>query len=148
MSRSYSPISNILGFYFDFLVVIVVVAAAVVVRGRFHQNVYKQLFTIADPKSVKRQSSYQCLLGLLGSVLTKVLFKMLIKSTHGVNFINMFTQSFYKPRSQKRKRQSCHKRLFVHLVSLRVKAAHKTLVKSTPFFVVKTCLRVSIGLSV
>jgi len=42
-------------------------------------------FTHADPKSAKRQSSYQCLFALLGSASTKVAHKMLVELTPGVN---------------------------------------------------------------
>ena len=50
----------------------------------------------------------------------------------GVNFINVFTRSFYANRSQKRKKLLDLTGLFVLLGSARVKAAHKMLVKLAP----------------
>ena len=53
-------------------------------------------------------------------------------STQGVNFINMFTPSFYACRSQKCKKLLDLTVFFALLGSERVKAARKTLVKLTP----------------
>jgi len=50
----------------------------------------------------------------------------------GVNFINMFTQSFYTHRSQKRKLTNDWTVFFLLLGYAHVKTVGKTLVKSTP----------------
>ena len=62
---------------------------------------------------------------------TVILNHPLIRHHLVVNFINMFTRSFYRRRSQKCKRVSSLQCQFAHLGSLRAKSAHKTLVKST-----------------
>jgi len=49
--------------------------------GRFHQQAYTKEFTIADPKSVRRQSSHQCFFALLRSVGAKAAWKKLAKLT-------------------------------------------------------------------
>jgi hypothetical protein len=51
-------------------------------------------FTQEDPRSVKIQSSGQYLFALLGYVHVKVLNKMLMKSTPGVNFTKILHLPF------------------------------------------------------
>jgi hypothetical protein len=58
--------------------------------------------------------------------------KMLVKSTPGLNFTNIFTLSFYSRRSRKRKKTDDFTAYFTLLGYARVKAAHNMLVKSTP----------------
>jgi len=57
---------------------------------------------------------------------------MLMKLTPGVDFINILPAAFKRSDPKRAKRQSSHKCLFALLGSLRAKAAHKILVKSTP----------------
>ncbi len=56
--------------------------------GSISPTCLPKTFTCKDPKSTKRLSSHQCLFALLGSSLVKAACKMLVKSTHGVNFIS------------------------------------------------------------
>jgi hypothetical protein len=63
-------------------------------RSQFLQRVYEPAFTCANPKSAKRLSSCQCLFALFGSVFVKADCKMFLKSTPGVNFINIFCTLF------------------------------------------------------
>jgi len=51
-------------------------------------------FTRIDPLSVKRQLSHQCLFALLGFACAIAARKMLVKSTTGVNFINILGAHF------------------------------------------------------
>ncbi len=49
---------------------------------------------LANLKSAKRQLSHQFLFALLGSACTKASYKMLVKSIHVVNFINILQAAF------------------------------------------------------
>ncbi len=57
---------------------------------------------------------------------------MLVKSTPGVDFTNMFTCSFYTRRSQRHKMMDELTFIFALLGSACLKAAHKMLMKLTP----------------
>ncbi len=57
---------------------------------------------------------------------------MLMKLTPGVNFTNMFTSSFYLPKSQKCKKTFKSSVYFLLLGSVCLKAARKTIVKLIP----------------
>ncbi len=57
---------------------------------------------------------------------------MLVKPTHGVDFTNMFTKSFYGWRSQNCKKVSSHQYHFVLLGSALIKAWGKALRKLAP----------------
>jgi len=53
------------------------------VKGQFHQHVLRAAFTLANPKSVKIQSSCQCLFALLEPALVNAACKTLLKLTPG-----------------------------------------------------------------
>ncbi len=50
-----------------------------VTRGRFHQHFTTAAFTLADPKSEKRQSSHERLLAILDSTFVKAVRQTLVK---------------------------------------------------------------------
>ncbi len=50
--------------------------------GSISPTYLHKAFTLADPKSIKRQTSHQCLYVLLGFERVKAARKMLVKSTH------------------------------------------------------------------
>ena len=54
---------------------------------------------------------------------------MMVKLTSGVNFINVFTRSFYASRSQKHKKTVKLSSFIALLESVCVKAAHTMMVK-------------------
>jgi len=69
----------------------------IIIRILFHQQVDERAaFMCADPKSVKRQSSHQCLFAILGSAQVKAAHKTLVKLNPGVNIWNFIRDDFYK----------------------------------------------------
>jgi len=57
-------------------------------------NVLQAAFTQADLKSIKIQSSCQCLFALLGSAPVKAFRRMLVKLTPDVNFTKVLSAAF------------------------------------------------------
>jgi len=88
---------------------------------------------VADPKITKNTDGLTVFFALLGSEGVKAARKMLLKSTPGVNFINVLSTTFTlgDPKSVK-KIQLSHKYLFTHSGSASVKAVHRMLVKLSP----------------
>ncbi len=74
------------------------------ISGSISPTCLHKTFTQLDLKSTKRQSSHLCLFKIFGSAGEESAYKMLLKLTPGVNFINILRAAFtiYNCGSQKR----------------------------------------------
>jgi len=100
---------------------------------------FTNVFVRKDPKITKRHWWLDCLFTLVGSFWAKAAHKMLVKSTPGVNFINVPYKYFMCADPKRVKRYWwLHKLNFYALGSACVKAAHRTLMKLTPGFSIST----------
>jgi len=74
-------------------------------RCKFHKHFRHSFYARSISQKCKKiQLSHQNLFMLSGSALVKAVPRMFMKFSPGVNFTNMFTQSFWVRRSQKRKK--------------------------------------------
>ncbi len=99
--------------------------------GSISPTYLRAAFTPVAPKSVRIQSSCQCLFTLLGSTSVKAVCGILMKLSPGVNFINICMCSF-NARSSKRKNSIKLSVSFYALGSTCVKAVPRMLMKLSP----------------
>jgi len=97
-----------------------------------------EAFTLLDPESVKKIDNLTVNFMHLGSAHVKAAHKTLMKWTPGVNFINILRAAFIRgdPESVQKIDNFNLTVIFTHLGSAHIKAAHKTLMKLTPGFVI------------
>jgi len=101
-------------------------------------NVLLTAFTLVGPKSVKRYWRLEWVLTLWGATGVKAVGRTLMKSSPGVNFINVCsTSSFCLHWSRKCKKDWQLDCLFASLGSASTKTALRTLMKLTPDWGVK-----------
>jgi len=102
-----------------------------VIRGRFHQHFTRSFYM---QRSQKRNKDWwlHCIFELLGSVWVKAAHKMLVKSTPGLNFINVLLTAFTLPDPKSIKKTVKLSIFFTLLGSTSVKAVRRTLMKLSP----------------